>query len=150
MTVRQRKARKHYETPEEEVARKRQEFKAAERAYEDACIKKHGKKSTCDELGSFMMTAAKGVGTVLGTMGRAAQEMGRMTEEDLYIHSPAGQRDRAIMRMMRNEKSGSSIKPGTHSRARKPQYVVITNKDGSIKEIVDKSQVQDNTRRRRR
>jgi hypothetical protein len=129
---------------------KRMALKRAQEEYDNACVKKHGDRSTCDELGSFLVDAAKGVGYGLKKLGYAAQTMGQMTEEDLYRHSPAGQRDRALMQMLRNKDKPEVRSSGTRSRARKPQYVVILNKDRTVKEVVDKSLVQDNTRKRRR
>ena len=161
MTERQRPYRKHTvrtpgkkevskpRSPQEILEEKREALRIAQEDYERECVRKHGKPSVCEELGGFLATAAKGVGYGLGKLGYAAQEMGRMTEEDLYRHSPAGQRDRALMRMLQN-KNPSIKSSGTHSRARKPQYVVILNKDGSVKEVIDKNLVQDNSRKRRR
>jgi hypothetical protein len=129
---------------------KRAALKRAQEAYDNECVKKHGKRSTCDELGSFLVTAAKGVGYGIQKLGYAAQTMGQMTEEDLYRHSPAGQRDRALMQMLRNKDKTEIRSSGKQSRARKPQYVVILNKDGSVKEVVDQSLVQGDIRKQRR
>jgi len=133
---------RHTTTPEQDVEKARSEYYEAKDNYEKACLNKHGRKTGCQEAFGLLKTAAKGAGIILNHLGDASSKMSDMVEEDLYRRSPAGARDKALVKLMMEQKEAAK-KGTTKNRQRNEVLVYIDGKP----RIVNKSDVVFPTRR---